>query len=333
MNGGILKITKITGISLVCVLALTSAEAALALGTGPDVQPLGLEGGECGGSTLGAAICNVVAANEMVPGLFSGLSYLFGIVLGVLGIMKLVEHIQNPHQTPPWDFMKRFLAGGAFFALPMVMEAAQRALIGDGGADIGVGIERWNVEGVAGGGLDAMVVALVADVWGPMQILFRGFCYLAGIILIMIGITRLLKTAQEGPRGPGGIGTIMTFITAGALLSLDAMLGSWTHSLFGTDDVASFGVLAFQTGLEDSEIAHIHSLIGAVIAFMMILGWISFIRGWFILRDVAEGNQQASMMAGLTHLFGGALAVNLGPVLNAVQSTFGLTGFGVNFSV
>ena len=64
----------------------------------------------------------------------------------------------------------------------------------------------------------------------------------------------------------------------------------------------------------------------------MILGWISFIRGWFILRDVAEGNQQASMMAAMTHIFGGALAVNLGPVLNAVQETFGLTAVGIEFT-
>jgi hypothetical protein len=65
---------------------------------------------------------------------------------------------------------------------------------------------------------------------------------------------------------------------------------------------------------------------------MAVLGWISFIRGWFIIRDVAEGSQQASLMAGLTHLFGGALAINLGPVLNAAQTTLGLTAYGVNFT-
>jgi len=31
--------------------------------------------------------------------------------------------------------------------------------------------------------------------------------------------------------------------------------------------------------------------------------------------------------------FGGALAVNLGPLMNAVQSTFGLTPYGVIFGI
>jgi hypothetical protein len=65
---------------------------------------------------------------------------------------------------------------------------------------------------------------------------------------------------------------------------------------------------------------------------MIIIGIISFIRGWFIIRDVAEGNQQASMMAGATHIIGGALAINLGPILAAVQNTLGITGVGLAIS-
>jgi hypothetical protein len=62
------------------------------------------------------------------------------------------------------------------------------------------------------------------------------------------------------------------------------------------------------------------------------VGLISFLRGIYIIREVADGNQQASMMAGLTHIIGGALAVNLGPLINAVEQTLGITGFGINFT-
>ena len=37
-------------------------------------------------------------------------------------------------------------------------------------------------------------------------------------------------------------------------------------------------------------------------------------------------------MAGLTHIIGGALAVNIGSVLNAVQFSLGLETFGIIFS-
>lgn len=294
----------------------------------------GLGGGStnCGGAgnTIGGVMCNTVVSVEMVPGLLSGLAYLFGIILGAMGIAKLYEHVQNPNQVPVWDALKRFIAGGAFFALPIIIEATINTLTA--GDEMGHTETGFNVAGVSGGGLDAMVVALMADIWAPMANLLWAFVYLAGVILLIVGISRLLKTAQEGPRGPGGIGTIMTFITAGALLSADSMLGAWTGSLFQTDTVTTYANMAFTTGMTADEVDHVHSVISAVLAFMMVLGWISFIRGWFILRGVAEGDQQASLMAGLTHLFGGALAVNLGPVMNAVQETFGLTDYGVNFT-
>ena len=51
------------------------------------------------------------------------------------------------------------------------------------------------------------------------------------------------------------------------------------------------------------------------------------------MRGVAEGSQQASVMSGVTHLIAGALAVNLGPLLNAVQVTLGITGYGIAFTL
>ena len=312
-------------LAIFSVFAL-SPETAFAGATGCDSGA-----GATTGGTLGEVICNAVTSVDRVPGLFAGLSYLIGIIMGTFGIAKLYEHVQNPHQTPIWDSLKRFTVGGAMFSLPMVLEAVRRTFFADDttGAITGT---NWN-GATSAGGIDEMLVMLVRDTMTPMAGMLWAFCYLAGVILIMIGIMRLLKTAQEGPRGPGGIGTIMTFLVGGALLSVDQMLGSWAQSMFGTEQVTHYGELAFTTGMTGAELDHVHAVISAVLGFVMILGWISFIRGWFILRDVAEGNQQASMMAALTHLFGGALAVNLGPVLNAVQETFGLAGtVGIDFS-
>lgn len=285
-----------------------------------------------GGNTLGVILCNVSESWQVVPGLFSAFAYIFGLVLGITGIQKLYEHVQSPQQTPPTEFIKRFIAGGAFFALPMVLEVVKNTITG--------GMTMlYDTSGVpdntSGGGLDAMMVNFMKDILHPMWGVISGFTYLAGIILVIIGISRLLKSAQEGPRGPGGIGTIMTFLTAGMLLSLDTMLNNFSISLFepagGQAQVLTNPVLAYTAGMTANEVDHVRSVIGSALLFMMVLGWISFVRGIFIIRDVAEGNQQASMMAGITHMLGGALALNLGSVINAVQNTLGLTGFGVDF--
>ena len=50
-------------------------------------------------------------------------------------------------------------------------------------------------------------------------------------------------------------------------------------------------------------------------------------RGMFMLREVAEGGQNASMMATLTHIIGGTVAINIIPFLSAVQTTLGISGF------
>jgi hypothetical protein len=38
------------------------------------------------------------------------------------------------------------------------------------------------------------------------------------------------------------------------------------------------------------------------------------------------------MMAAITHLIGGVLAINLGSVIMAVQDTLGITQYGIRFS-
>lgn len=279
---------------------------------------------------LSDVIGNTIDSSAELPFLIASLSYMAGITLGVLGIIKLYEHVQNPHQTHLSEGLKRLLAGGGLLALPIVVEAAWRTMNDDNIDAITLGA----FSGEAGGeGLDSMMQRLMSDIHDPLMWAMNAFCYLAGLTLVVVGVLRLLKSSQDGPRGPGGAGTLMTFIVAGALLSVDAMMGAWSSSMFATPDVANVSVLSYTGGLEDEEQQHILGVISTILIFMMILGWVSFIRGWFILRDVAEGSHNASLMAGLTHLFGGALAVNLGPLMNAVQETLGLADYGVNFTM
>ncbi len=279
--------------------------------------------------TLGWVICNTVESFKYAPSLLSGFAYLCGLILGFMGILKLKDHVESPNQVSIWDPIKRFIAGGMFFALPTVIEAVYNT-IAEGG-DVVVGASKFNMTGASGGGLDAMLVALMSDVWQPMQYALTGFSWLAGLVLILIGISRLLKSEQEGARGPLGIGTIMTFLVAGVLLSLNTTLGAAVTSMFN-GNASNFAELAYTQGMDPDAIKHSNAVIGAIMAFVAILGWVSFIRGFFIMRGVAEGNSQASMMAGVTHILGGAVAVNLGGIISAVQETLGINTLGLTIS-
>jgi hypothetical protein len=323
MSGGELKNKKHISVFSTTFLAVAlfflSAKPAFAQGFG------------CAGfpGTLGDMMCWLWASLALVPGLFTGFAYLAGLIMGLWGIQKVYDHVNNPHQNSIWDAIKRFVAGGALFALPMVIEASYNSLTG--GAS-----NSYAISGFAGttsaGGLDAIVVRLMSDTFRPMWFVISTFAHLAAIIFIIIGIMRLLKTAQEGPRGPGGIGTIMTFLTGAALFAIDDIFFYISNSLFGDANVETNAALAYTTGMAAAEVNHVHAVISSILAFVMLLGWISVVRGLFILRDVAEGNQQASLMASFTHILGGGLAINLGPVLNAAQATLGLAVYGINFT-
>src|SRR3989339_347405 len=66
---------------------------------------------------------NIITSIEDLPGLLTGVSYLFGILLGVMGILKVKDHVENPSQTPLKEGAIRLASGGALFALPIVYEA------------------------------------------------------------------------------------------------------------------------------------------------------------------------------------------------------------------
>jgi len=300
----------------------------------PVIGPvLAMLGGGGGDSNIGSIMCRLIANSASFPAFLSAIAYLFGVFLGVWGIIKIKEHALNPQQVQLWDGVVRLLAGGAMFALPELLDVARNTI--GGTIDELFGLAAGNTgftEGVAGTeGLDVMMARFVESFFGPMTVLMNFFGLVAGTILVMIAIMRLLKAAQEGPRGPGGIGTLMTFIAGGALLSFTPMVTAFSVTLFNDPQVATTATLSYE-GMEETVQNHAVTIINAIYKFMIVLGLISFARGIFIVRGVAEGSQQASMMAGLTHLLGGALAINLGPLINAVQATLGITGYGIGFS-
>ncbi|MFA5593049.1 MAG: hypothetical protein WC989_07030 [Micavibrio sp.] len=290
-------------------------------------HPVPATGAECAEDTLGGMICNAINSTSTLPGLITGFSYMAGLVFGFMGIMKLKQHVENPGNVEIWDPIKRFVAGGGFFALPFVADVVRKTVEG-GNATFtsGTGFSGKST----GVGLDALIVNLMKDIMEPTIWLIGWGGWIVGLIFVFIGISRLMQTEQQGPRGPTGIGTITTFLIAGALFSLNSIISYLNTSIFGNSVIKTKGVLAYTDGLGGAE-AHVHAVISAIIAFSFVLGWISVVRGLFIIRGVSEGNSQASMMAAVTHLVGGALAINLGGVIMAVQNTLGITKYGITF--
>lgn len=78
---------------------------------------------------------NMIESIRFLPGLLSGLAYMFGTMLGAQAIIKIKDHVEQPHNIPLKDGLGRIVAGGALFALPIVFEA-MHATIGANGAGV-----------------------------------------------------------------------------------------------------------------------------------------------------------------------------------------------------
>lgn len=102
----------------------------------------GGEGGEGGGGGSEANNFSTIAQNistsiSDIPGLLSALAYLMGVILGILGVLKIKDHVENPTQTPLKDGAIRLAVGGALFALPMLFESMM-STVGNNGAGVDV---------------------------------------------------------------------------------------------------------------------------------------------------------------------------------------------------
>ena len=94
--------------------------------------------GEDTGTNFSTISTNIGTSISAIPGLLSGVSYLVGLLLSVLGVMKIKDHVENPSQTPLKDGAIRLTAGGALFALPILSEA-MLGTVGDTGKPVGLG--------------------------------------------------------------------------------------------------------------------------------------------------------------------------------------------------
>lgn len=98
--------------------------AALFIGTVGGVESAFAQAtGTATGNDFSNIAKNITTSIEDLPGLLTGISYMMGILLGVLGILKIKDHVENPGNTPLQHGAIRLAAGGGLFALPIVYES------------------------------------------------------------------------------------------------------------------------------------------------------------------------------------------------------------------
>lgn len=278
---------------------------------------------------LSDVIDNAVLSMVDIRFFISIVAYISGIAFAVSGVIKLRDHVDDPGKTTLGAGLGRLLAAALLSSFPTAVVILKNTIYGSSGALAATISSRHTVpEGSEGSAmaLDVLVGKFVSDFAPSAEFAVQFFAMLAGLCFLIIGIVRLTKSLQEGPRGPAGIGTLMTFIAAGALLSSWQMAGVFTSTLFGDHVSSTYAVISRDVISDVKDAERIAIVIESVMQFIALVGFIAFVRGWFVLKAFADGAQGASLAQGLTFLLGGVLAINLGDLINVLGRTLNLNG-------
>lgn len=91
---------------------------------------------------------NIVTSASTLPNLISTVAYIGGVGMGVAGVFKLKNHVDNPGQVPMKDGLVRLGAGGGLLTLPYLTKVMQ-GTIGDGGATGGASAKEVGFSAIA----------------------------------------------------------------------------------------------------------------------------------------------------------------------------------------
>lgn len=278
------------------------------------------------GTTLGNILCNVAKDFTPLAPLMSAFAYIAGAVLVIKGTMLFKKHTDNPNDSQIVKAIAHCLGGGTLAVLPAAVRTFQETLhISLGGS---TGISSCTAGSVTSGGtgplgLDMMMENFVKNIEKPMVWLVSIIGILVGIFYIYKGLLAASKTGTD-PRASAPHVILVYLIVGAVLVSLGSMLGPVLTTVFGDNSIRSVNAIINWEGIVGSgaDVERMNRTVWAMLTFVKVIGVISFLRGWMILKKAVEGGQ-ATIPQALSHIIGGAMAINIGTMLEVFDRTFG----------
>jgi hypothetical protein len=275
--------------------------------------------------TIGDSITGGMTGVATMPVLINYIAYIAGFVVAVTGLLKVKDHVVAPDRTPLSHGLWRLGASGLLISLPAAAQLLMNTIKTSsvfgttaGAVDDSISIA---MSGSISPSLDEMMINLIANIRGPMGFLIWSLSAILGLFFLVSAFVRMAKGAgQDGPRGSLGSGTVGRVVIGAILLSLAATADVFTSTIFGSAAGSQFSGMSIP-GVSTSTLDHAESVMAAILVFVQIIGFIAFMRGFLMLRALADGNNGVSTAAAATHIVGGAVAINIAPALKIIQTT------------
>ncbi len=155
----------------------------------------------------------------------------------------------------------------------------------------------------------------------PVQKLITGGAYLLGILFAMKALMALKSHGET--RGGGGNSSSMKepllyFIVAGMLIYFPTGFEVLMNTTFGYSNVLSYS----DTSAMNTWLGGDSSLGNALTVIIQTIGLYAFVKGWMMItKSASTGQPPNGTGKGLTHVFGGILAVNIVGTIEMINNT------------
>lgn len=277
--------------------------------------------------TFGSIICNIKKTSSGYVRILNAVAFIVGLLAFIRGILFFKKHSDNPNDSQVTKAVAHLIGGALLMAMTAAVFYVQNTVLGVSGRKSG-NFESCNGSGGSSQamGLDEMMSNLVNDIHGPMFVLLSALSVIIGLTYIYRGLVRGAKTGAD-PRAANPKDIANHLVIGAILVSMGSMLPSILTSMFGIEDVSSMknfsGIQWSNFATTGTSLQRADVAVKAVLAFIQVIGGISFLRGWLIIKAAVEGGGQATIPQGATHIIGGAMAINIDVMLRVFDATFG----------
>lgn len=254
---------------------------------------------------------NLLDGKASILDLIAGVAYLAGSLFGVKAAVQLRDNTENPQQTRLSKPLTSMAVSGILLGLPsftgMFGESMGVLTKGDTLATALGSFGSWGTTPQGsipqGDSLDKVAEAFAASIPSMNHLISVGAA-VAGLFLMLRAVFMLPQLEQGRVEGSKIMWTLLSGVVLWSLLPFV----STTMETLGLQTPTSENLLTevYKVGNSGS----FDKTINSVLTFVSMIGLIAFIRGTLILKAIGE-NKDGAMGRALTHILGGAAAMNI----------------------
>lgn len=176
---------------------------------------------------------------------------------------------------------------------------------------------------------DTNIIINIANNLLPVERLITATAYLLGIFFAMkalfslksYGEARTMMSSHSSLKEP-----MAYFLVSAMLLFFPTGLAALLNTTFGSSNILQYAPIDSQNKAL-SILFGSDSVVGrSLVIIIQVIGLIAFVRGWVLIARSSGQGQPGSLGKGITHVFGGILAMNIVLSLQIINNTLYGTG-------